>query len=306
MSKKQIVPFLTKEQKNIVNNIKTACLTEEIVKSYLEQWGISWFSFKRRVRKSGIGKQFAYSWNDWLNKPKIHSKYNKNNLYFICLCGVECVILVYNFYKRKHQKPLCKNCYREKYCYDKEWREKNSKAQLISQNRPETLKKQRAAQKRRHAMPGMKEKYRKIGLKLWEDKNYRNKVIKNSSIAMNGIYRGITYQSSYELAFIMWSQQKGYKIKRFDLDGIPYKWNGKTHHYYPDFIINDNRIIEVKGKGGLYKRYKKLCEEKNKALKQWCIVNGYYDRLVFDTDLSKDLIKEARKWHKENSIGKIS
>lgn len=267
---------------------------------------MSWHSFKRRLRRSGLSQTFAYSWNEFQTNPKLHSKYNKNNLYIRCPCGKDYVCIVFGFVNRKYQVPVCDECYKTQYSYDEEWRQNNSKAQLIAQNNPKTIAKQRASQKKRHAQPGMKEKYRKIGLKLWEDKNYRKKVIKNSSITMSGIYKKIEYQSSYELAFIMWNLEQGNDIKRFDLEGIPYLWEGKEHRYYSDFIVNENKIVEDKGKGSIYNKHKELCATKNKALKVWCRSNSFYDRLVFDTDLSKDLIKKARKWHKENSIGKIS
>ena len=268
---------------------------------------MSWHSLKRRARRSGIKTKFGYSWAEFQSTPRLHSIYNKNNLYVKCSCGKDYVCGVGGFVRRKYREPICSSCYRKQFVYDVEWRANNRKAQLIAQNRPETLKKQIASQKKRHAQPGMKEKYRQIGKKLWENAEYREKVIKNSSIAMSGIYEGLTYQSSYELAFIHWSLQKSYSIKRFDLKGIPYVFEGKAHRYYPDFIVNQNRIVEVKGRGGLY--YQKLkwrCDAKDKALKAWCKDHDFYARLVFDSDIPKELIKEARKWHKENYIGKTS
>ena len=306
MGGRVICPKLTAEQLQTIENIESPCLTEDMLAPMLTEWKMTWHSLKRRAWRSGIETKFGYSWMEFQANQKLHSKYNKNNLYIQCPCGKDYVCIVFGFVRRKHQKPVCDSCYKEQFAYDTEWRANNSKAQLIAQNRPETLARQTASQKRRHAQPGMKEKYRQIGKRLWESAEYRENVIKNS-IAISGMYEGLTYQSSYELAFIIWSLEKGYSLKRFDLEGIPYVFEGKEHRYYPDFIVNQNRIVEVKGRGGLY--YKKLqwrCNAKDHALKAWCKDNEFYARLVFDSDIPKQLIKEARKWHKENNIGKAN
>lgn len=64
--------------------------------------------------------------------------------------------------------------------------------------------------------------------------------------AHHGWYKNIPYDSSFELAFII------YNIECLDKEVSRYKgwrtyiYNNEKHRYYPDFIIND-KVYEVKG-----------------------------------------------------------
>lgn len=60
-----------------------------------------------------------------------------------------------------------------------------------------------------------------------------------------GRYRGIDCQSSYELAFVIWHLDRGYRIERSTLV-IPYQWGGKHRKYRPDFVIG-RVTYEIKG-----------------------------------------------------------
>lgn len=60
-----------------------------------------------------------------------------------------------------------------------------------------------------------------------------------------GYYKGIKCDSRYELAFVIYCLDHNINIKRCNLT-YKYQYNGSTHYYYPDFIIN-NTIIEIKG-----------------------------------------------------------
>jgi len=62
-----------------------------------------------------------------------------------------------------------------------------------------------------------------------------------------GYFDNIYWQGSWELKFIIDSIEKGNKIKRFDLEPFEYIYEDKIHHYFPDFIINNKEIIEIKG-----------------------------------------------------------
>ena len=63
---------------------------------------------------------------------------------------------------------------------------------------------------------------------------------------LQGYYYGIYFESGYELSFIHCCIKNNIMIKRSDLK-IPYRYKGKTLYYYPDFIINDDVVVEVKG-----------------------------------------------------------
>lgn len=62
---------------------------------------------------------------------------------------------------------------------------------------------------------------------------------------IRGWYKGIFCGSSWELAFVIFSLDKGKNIKRCDKK-LPYTYNGQIYNYYPDFEIDDT-IYEIKG-----------------------------------------------------------
>ena len=62
----------------------------------------------------------------------------------------------------------------------------------------------------------------------------------------HGTYNGIRCDSSWELAFVIWNLEHGNKIERCS-DIRTYLENGIRRLYYPDFIVNDSIIYEIKG-----------------------------------------------------------
>jgi hypothetical protein len=51
----------------------------------------------------------------------------------------------------------------------------------------------------------------------------------------------------WELKYIIDNIERGNNIKRYDLDPIEYFIDGEKHHYFPDFILNEENIVEIKG-----------------------------------------------------------
>lgn len=271
--------------------------TEDGLVSFLTKHKLTFKAFKRRATAAGLKVPFGYSYKEYLTRQELQSPYNKNNIVIDCPCGKQYITVLFGFHKRKHKAPVCGDCYRKTYAYDDDWKLANSKAQKVSQNKPETLVKQVASQIKRHQQQGMKELYQSIGRYLWEDPVYRKKVIANSSISKHGIHKGLVYQSSLELAFICQMLEEGKTIKNYDGSGIPYVMNGKEHKYYPDFIVDEKELVEVKGHGSIYKKHYDRNQAKFAVLKSWCISNGFTARIVFDTDIGKRAIKEARLLH---------
>lgn len=68
---------------------------------------------------------------------------------------------------------------------------------------------------------------------------------KGSGRGKSGWYRGIYCDSSWELAFVVWHLDHNIQIQR---NRTPYSYifEGETHQYYPDFIVN-GELIEIKG-----------------------------------------------------------
>ena len=165
--------------------------------------------------------------------------------------------------------------------------------------------------------PDLIEKYKKIGKELWTRDGYRENQIEkirtnwtkleyrekifNNSKQYYGVYNSIRYYSLVEFSFILYCEEKFIPIKNYDGIGIEYSFNSKNHRYYPDFIINKNQIIEVKGLGRWYNRDKEVVETKYLALKEYCEDNKLTCRLVFSSDIEKRLWKKAKKIHEQNS-----
>lgn len=62
----------------------------------------------------------------------------------------------------------------------------------------------------------------------------------------NGIYQGIRCDSSWELAYLVYNLEHNIPIERCK-EIRTYKLNNKIYKYYPDFIVNNKEIIEIKG-----------------------------------------------------------
>ena len=58
-------------------------------------------------------------------------------------------------------------------------------------------------------------------------------------------YNGMSFDSSWELAFWIYHKDYGINIIR-DIDGIDYVFNGEHHKYFPDFNVNGT-LFEIKG-----------------------------------------------------------
>lgn len=61
-----------------------------------------------------------------------------------------------------------------------------------------------------------------------------------------GWYRGFFCDSSWELAWVIYSLDHGIKFER-NRESFEYKHLGKTKKFYPDFLLEDRTLIEIKG-----------------------------------------------------------
>lgn len=78
-----------------------------------------------------------------------------------------------------------------------------------------------------------------------------------------GYYKGIHCDSSWELAYLIYCLDHNIPIKRCNIK-FPYVYKNEEHIYTPDFIINNNKIIEIKGfKDIRWSIKKKCCYENN-------------------------------------------
>lgn len=61
-----------------------------------------------------------------------------------------------------------------------------------------------------------------------------------------GWYKGIYCNSSWELAWVVYSLEHG-KIFSRNHEGFIYEYKDKIHKYYPDFLMSDSTYVEIKG-----------------------------------------------------------
>ena len=66
-----------------------------------------------------------------------------------------------------------------------------------------------------------------------------------------GYFDNTYWQGTYELKYLIDNIENEIPIKRYDLKPLYYEDDEKKpHHYFPDFILNESTIIEIKGNEG--------------------------------------------------------
>jgi hypothetical protein len=202
-----------------------------------------------------------------------------------------------------------------------EWMNKNKNAQLIAQNRPEQKKKNAEGvskswtkQRKKRASKFLKDRWKNdeefkkkalynISWTQFNDARYDINIQKSwGTGGLKGRYNNIVYESALELSFVLYCEDHNVKIKRYDLNSIPYlDENQKSRLYIPDFIINNDTIIEIKGYGLYYnKNYNRnIC--KIHAVKDFVKDKDLKFRLILEHDkIIKEYYKKARKLHHAN------
>jgi hypothetical protein len=260
--------------------------------------------FKKRGRKELL--TFSDIVDNNGRFPKNHSR---SNILINCKkCGKEQVFLAKAFINgRKYLDELCSDCYQEKYVYtNPEWIEKNKNAQLISQNKPE--------QKMKNALgvssswtKERKEKNSKIMKERWatgfydftleyfdwtSKKNIErfNKIISKSNKNYRGEYKNVLYQSLLELSFILICFERDIPISRWEDSPIEYFDEvGKKRLYFPDFVLYNKIIVEIKGHR--FSKDKNRIEYKNQATKDYIKNSLKYKKFRFFDALNSKFLK---------------
>lgn len=68
----------------------------------------------------------------------------------------------------------------------------------------------------------------------------------NGGKGKRGWYKGIHCDSSWELAWVLYSLDNKVLFKR-NKQGFEYEFDGNIRKYYPDFILSDGSFVEIKG-----------------------------------------------------------
>lgn len=135
-------------------------------------------------------------------------------------------------YKRMIPKFLvCKNCSNNYQYYSKRYRDYFGIVGYYSQNY--------CCEK------CMKESRSQKLAKLAKDREFGGPTNPSRSSYHKGVAYGIKYDSSWELAYIIFHKEHHINIARYN-GYRTYFYNGKQYKYYPDFVVG-NKIIEIKG-----------------------------------------------------------
>lgn len=211
------------------------------------------------LRENIPNELIPYYFSDHLVPFELYLKYkdyNANKLYINCnckKCNSKTKVKWGRIKTRQHcpTEQICNKCIKKHTANLEIVRKRNSDAQLIAQNRPESKERQRIAQiKRCKENPQSIEKQR-IGIKKFFNTEkgikLKSEIIKRfkNSGHLRGYYNEIRFDSSWELSILVCYEDKN--ITRCNLK-IPYIFNGERHTYFPDFILNDEVILEVKGR----------------------------------------------------------
>ena len=77
-------------------------------------------------------------------------------------------------------------------------------------------------------------------------KGNNNNDVTKTGRGKKGYYKGFYCSSTYELAFVIYCLDNKIKIEPCS-ESFNYNYKGKEHKYFPDFVINGDEIIEIKG-----------------------------------------------------------
>lgn len=198
----------------------------------------------------------------------------KGTVTFNCqVCGCESSAKYHKIVGRVYGKqlPICTKCICKWTTNLPEWRNKNSEAQIVAQNKPgqreinsrsviEACKRHDVYKRKSEAMrlKWKDDEYRDNGVRHLRDMVGSEKHTINSARAnrfMSGYYRLkngslIFYCSGWELMYVKFCDDNSIPIKRCT-ERIKYDYRGKSKIYLPDFVIEylDRKVIvEIKGK----------------------------------------------------------
>jgi hypothetical protein len=224
------------------------------------------------------------------------------------VCGTECKNQIPKIRYRTYApgKLLCRKCSAKEPGKHPEFLKRNSDAQHIAQNRPEvkkkmseslirtwsdeeTAKRWAAGIARNNSSKEGREATSRASKRLWQDEKYRSKML-DSFIGFRGVSGyfltknsgKIRFDSTYEFFYLFFEDLKGNKIKRFGGE-IKYVLNGMTKGYRPDFIDQNNNLIEIKSSyvRDVYNGLEEL-NAKRDAAKKFIEENDYNDYYLLE------------------------
>lgn len=209
----------------------------------------------------------------------------------------------------KH-KLVCSKCIRKAVSNDKDWKLKNSNAQIIVQNKPDVKLKNSNSLKKTWSDPKIRKKWHiaikksnqslekrqknshTLKEKIKNDDKYRDKILNNwnsfrgiSGHFYSKINGKIRFDSSFEFCYLLDCDFKNINTKRCT-ERLLYTINNNTKYYKPDFIENEEILKEIKSSytKNKYQTKEELKQKKKVALK-YCREKGYKFRLLTEKEI---------------------
>ena len=124
-----------------------------------------------------------------------------------------------------------------------------------------------------------------------------------------GFFNEIRWHGSWELKYLIDCYENNIEVKRWEGEPILYYFEGKPHHYFPDFIVGD-KIVEIKGLRDGTEKVKTKTEAAQKIYgDRYVYINNidqpYPAKVFYSLTKEKyfDILEIIYNPHKEKSIG---
>ena len=93
------------------------------------------------------------------------------------------------------------------------------------------------------------------------------------------------------MAWILYQEDHGIRFYK-NTESFPYFYDGKEHHYFPDFKLEDGTYIEIKGR-----KSKDHCDKKTQFK-----ISTFKDVIVLYADDMKPILSYVRRKHGNDFI----
>lgn len=247
--------------KNITIQIETLDYTKPII-FYANLYGLSVNAMRNRFIKLNIYDKFIFTSG---NTAKIKSYFLKKHYDLSPKLCLQCnTIISYEKRKNKYCSSRCSSLHIQKNGGNCSWNDKD-KERLREQAKknpyfngtikmhPPTCYRQKKGIiktcpncKLNFYVPKSSITKKTCSFKCAKEMKIFGGMRHGSGRGKQGWYKGIYCNSSWELAWVIYQLDHGVAFKR-NTTGFEYIFNGTKHRFYPDFIINKNEYIEIKG-----------------------------------------------------------
>lgn len=112
---------------------------------------------------------------------------------------------------------------------------------------------------------------------------------KGSGRGKKGYYKGIWCDSSWELAWVIYHLEHNIEFKR-NWEKFEYEYDNKIHFYIPDFILENNQYIEIKGR----RKFEDLTDKEMKKIIKFKETNNL--QIVLQSDIEPYLNYVVNKY----------